>query len=86
MNTRAIDLMTIKFKYMPAIIASGEAARVADRVHIAPHADLILEMHDTIVRVVAYYSCNDLYILNHGIRPISLTNSNDIIANSFFTN
>ena len=33
-NTRACDLVTIKFKYMPIVIAWEDATRSANRMHI----------------------------------------------------
>jgi hypothetical protein len=42
-NTRAGDLLVIKFKYNPL----AEAARYADRMHIVLHSDQILEIRDT---------------------------------------
>ena len=50
LNTRAGDVMTIKLKYTPTTITSGEATRIHDRTHIALRSDQILEMRNTSVR------------------------------------
>ena len=42
LNTRAGDLMSIKFKY-----ADKTATRLADRIHIVLHSDQILEIRDS---------------------------------------
>ena len=44
LNTRAGDLMSVKFKYA----SKGTAdARLADRIHIILHSDQILEIRDS---------------------------------------
>ena len=44
LNTRAGDLMSVKFKY--ASRDTGDV-RIADRLHIVPHSDQILEIRDS---------------------------------------
>jgi len=46
LNTKAGDLMTVKFKYN-----DGAPARLADRMHIVLHADMIVEVRDSGVTV-----------------------------------
>ena len=46
LNTRAGDLLTVKFKYN-----SDDADRYADRMHIVLHSDQILEIRDSGVQV-----------------------------------
>ena len=46
LNTRAGDLMTVKFKYL-----DSDPAALADRMHIALHLDQIMEIKDTGVQV-----------------------------------
>jgi hypothetical protein len=51
-NTRAGDLMTVKFKYAgKGALANGVYANLADRVHIVLHTDQIMEIRDTGVAV-----------------------------------
>jgi hypothetical protein len=42
LNTRAGDLMSIRFKY-----GANTAGRLADRLHIVLHSDQILEIRDS---------------------------------------
>ena len=42
LNTRSGDLIIIKFKYMPVVIAGGEPTRIADRTHNVLHYANIL--------------------------------------------
>ena len=52
LNTRAGDLLTVKFKYnTPAAGGAIAATRIANLMHIVLHSDHILEIHDTGVRV-----------------------------------
>ena len=52
LNTRAGDLMTVKFKYAgKGDLASGSYANLADRLHIVLHSDQIMEIRDTGVQV-----------------------------------
>ena len=51
LNARAGNLMVITFKYAPAVASRIDNTRVADRVHILPHSDQILEIHDLGVTV-----------------------------------
>ena len=52
LNTRAGDVLTVKFKSAnPAV----NVARVANLVHIVFPSDHILEVHDTGVRVFDYF-------------------------------
>ena len=52
LNTRAGDLLTVKFKFnTPAAGGVVAATRVANLMHIALRSDHILEIHDTGVRV-----------------------------------
>jgi hypothetical protein len=54
LNTRAGDLLTVKFKYaQPSAGGVVNPVRVADLMHIVLHSDHILEIHDTGVRVFA---------------------------------
>jgi hypothetical protein len=48
LNTRAGDLMTVKFKY--ASKGTGNV-NLADRLHIVLHSDQIMEIRDTGVQV-----------------------------------
>ena len=53
LNTRAGDLLTVKFKYnTPAAGGVVAATRVANLMHIVLRSDHILEIHDTGVRVL----------------------------------
>ena len=45
-NTRAGDLLTVKFKYI-----TDDNSRYADRMHIVLHSDQILEIRDSGVQV-----------------------------------
>ena len=55
-NTRAGDLLTVKFKYAkPAASGAISAQRTANLMHIVLHSDHILEIHDTGVRVFDVY-------------------------------
>ena len=48
LNTRARDLLTVKFKYnTPAAGGAVAAARIANLMHIVLRSDHILEIHDT---------------------------------------
>ena len=60
LNTRGGDLMTLTFKYMPAVIASGEPTRIADRMHTCLHSDHALEAHDTREGVFGYGYSHDV--------------------------
>ena len=52
LNTRAEDLLTVKFKYnTPAAGGAVVAVRQANLMHIVLHSDHILETHDTGVGV-----------------------------------
>ena len=52
LNTRAGDLLTVKFRYnTPAAGGAIAATRFANLMHIVLHSDHILEIHDTGVRV-----------------------------------
>ena len=52
LNTRAGDLLPVKFKYnTPAAGGAIAATRIANLMHIVLHSDHILEIHDTGVRV-----------------------------------
>ena len=51
LNARAGDWMVITFKYAPAVASRTDNTRAADRVHILPHSDQILEIHDVGVTV-----------------------------------
>jgi len=52
LNTRAGDLLTVKFKYAkPSAGGAVNLVRVADLMHIVFHSDHMLEIHDTGVRV-----------------------------------
>ncbi|MFM7986030.1 MAG: hypothetical protein ACKPKO_42625, partial [Candidatus Fonsibacter sp.] len=52
LNTRAGDLLTVKYKYArPRAGGNVDAHRIADLMHIVLHSDHILEIHDTGVRV-----------------------------------
>jgi len=52
LNTRAGDLMTVKFKYAgKGDLANGSYANLADRLHIVLHSDQIMEIRDTGVQV-----------------------------------
>ena len=52
LNTRAGDLLTVKFKCnTPAAGGAVNAQRVANLMHIVLRSDHILEIHDTGVRV-----------------------------------
>ena len=47
LNTRAKDLVTVKFKdAKPPAVGSVMAARFADPLHIVLHSDSILGAHD----------------------------------------
>ena len=48
LNTRAGDLLTVKFKYnTPAAGGAVAATRIANLMHIVLRSDHILEIHDT---------------------------------------
>ena len=48
LNTRAGDLLTVKFKYYtPAAGGAVAATRIANLMHIVLYSDHILEIHDT---------------------------------------
>jgi hypothetical protein len=52
LNTRAGDLMTVKFKYAgKGALQNGTFANLADRLHIVLHSDQIMEIRDTGVQV-----------------------------------
>mgnify|MGYP003347592205 CR=1 FL=1 len=52
LNTRAGDLMTVKFKYAgKGTAVSGIYPNLADRLHIVLHSDQIMEIRDTGVQV-----------------------------------
>ena len=52
LNTRAGDLMTVKFKYAgKGALSNGTWANLADRLHIVLHSDQIMEIRDTGVQV-----------------------------------
>ena len=52
LNTRAGDLLTVKFRYnTPAAGGAVAATRIANLMHIVLRSDRILEIHDTGVRV-----------------------------------
>ena len=52
LNTRAGDLLTVKFKYArPRAGGNVDAHRIANLMHIVLHSDHIIEIHDTGVRV-----------------------------------
>ena len=52
LNTRAGDLLTVKFKYKtPAAGGAVDATRVANLLHIVLHSDHILKVHDAGIRV-----------------------------------
>ena len=51
-NTRARDLLTVKFKYArPTAGGPIDDARIADLMHIVLYSDHILEIHDSGARV-----------------------------------
>ena len=51
-NTRAGDLMTVKFKYNDkGALDNGVYRRLADRIHIVLHSDQIMEIRDSGVQV-----------------------------------
>ena len=52
LNTRAGDLLTVKFKYnTPTTSGAVAATRNANLMHIVLHSDHIIEIHDTSARV-----------------------------------
>ena len=51
LNTRAGDLLTVKFKFNTPAAGAVAATRVASLMHMVLHSDHILEIHDTRVRV-----------------------------------
>ena len=52
LNTRAGDLMTVKFKYAgKGTVVNGIYPNLADRLHIVLHSDQIMEIRDTGVQV-----------------------------------
>ena len=52
LNTRAGDLLTVRFKYnAPTGGGALDATRVANLMHIVLRSDHILEIHDTRVKV-----------------------------------
>ena len=51
LNTRAGDLMSIKFKNNSLGTSAGGTECVADRMHIVLHSDQIMEIRDTGVQV-----------------------------------
>ena len=59
LNTRAGDLLTVRFKYnTPAEGGAIDATRIANLMHIILQSDHILEIQDTGARV--YDCCNDV--------------------------
>ena len=52
LNTRAGDLLTVKFKYNTPAVGAVAAVRQANLMHIVFRSDHILEIHDTGVRVL----------------------------------
>jgi hypothetical protein len=51
LNTRAGDLMTVKFDYRSLHHTGSDNARRADRIHIVLHSDQIMEIRDSGVQV-----------------------------------
>ena len=53
LNTRAGDLLTVKFKYAkPAASGAVNTVRIADLMHVVLHSDHIRVIRDTGVRVL----------------------------------
>ncbi|MFM7984528.1 MAG: hypothetical protein ACKPKO_34900, partial [Candidatus Fonsibacter sp.] len=83
MNTRAGDLLTVKFKYAkPWGGGNVYEDRMADLMHNVLHSDQIMEIHDTGVRVFDYFYNIFCYYIITRVMPVSLTNSKDMVANS----
>ena len=51
LNTRAGDLMTVKFKNASSGFATGGTECLADRLHVVLHSDQIMEIRDSGVQV-----------------------------------
>ena len=51
LNTRAGDLLTVKFKYNLQMVGAIFDSRKANLMHIVLRSDHIMEIHDTRVKV-----------------------------------
>ena len=46
-NTRAGDLMSVRFNFANGNVSGSDGARLADRLHIVLHSDQVLEIRDS---------------------------------------